>query len=195
MAVVLVAVVIVFVALTSAYLVRQRLDPPGVVFVVPPDPPLRLPVAILWLNTAVLLLSSVTLELARRQAAERALLAPLRSIPGITVDAAWRRPWLAFSVLLGSTFLAGQAWAWHLLMRGGQDIYAGMCSTFFYILTGMHAIHLAGGLIALLYAGATSMLLRKPLEVRRIVVDVVSWYWHVMAGLWLYIFALLTFVR
>jgi cytochrome c oxidase subunit 3 len=140
-------------------------------------------------------LSSLTLELARRQAAERALLAPLRSIPGISVDAAWRRPWLPFSVALGCAFLAGQAWAWHLLMKGGQDMYAGMGSTFFYILTGLHGIHLAGGLIALLYAGATSVLLRKPQEVRRIVVDVVSWYWHVMALLWLYIFGLLSFVR
>jgi cytochrome c oxidase subunit 3 len=54
----------------------------------------------------------------------------------------------------------------------------------------MHAIHLAGGILALLYAAITS-LLHKPVEARRIVVDITSWYWHFMALLWLYIFALL----
>jgi heme/copper-type cytochrome/quinol oxidase subunit 3 len=49
-------------------------------------------------------------------------------------------------------------------------------------------------LLVLLYAAATS-LARKPVEARRIVVDVTAWYWHFMALLWIYIFALLEFVR
>ena len=46
----------------------------------------------------------------------------------------------------------------------------------------------------MLYAAITS-LTRKPVEVRRIVVDVTVWYWHFMALLWIYIFALLEFAR
>ena len=58
----------------------------------------------------------------------------------------------------------------------------------------MHAIHLAGGILALLYSAVTS-LLRKPVEARRIVVDITAWYWHFMALLWIYIFALLEIAR
>jgi cytochrome c oxidase subunit III len=63
-----------------------------------------------------------------------------------------------------------------------------------YLLTGMHALHLLGGVIALLYAG-TITLMRKPVDSRRVVIDVTSWYWHFMALLWIYIFALLEFAR
>ena len=56
-------------------------------------------------------------------------------------------------------------------------------------------VHLAGGVIALLYAGAASWLLHKPVEAQRIVVDVAAWYWHFMALLWIYILVLLIIVR
>jgi cytochrome c oxidase subunit 3 len=63
-----------------------------------------------------------------------------------------------------------------------------------YLLTGTHAVHLAGGLLVLLYATATGFLHRS-VEGRRIVVDVTAWYWHFMAFVWIYVFALLEFVR
>jgi cytochrome c oxidase subunit 3 len=60
------------------------------------------------------------------------------------------------------------------------------------VLTGAHAVHLLAGILALIYASA--MLFRsRALERRRIAVDVTAWYWHFMALLWLYIFALLKF--
>jgi cytochrome c oxidase subunit 3 len=62
------------------------------------------------------------------------------------------------------------------------------------LLTAAHAVHLAGGIVALLWAGITS-LQQKPIEGRRIVVDVAAWYWHFMAVLWIYVFALLAFVK
>jgi len=58
----------------------------------------------------------------------------------------------------------------------------------------MHALHLVGGIVSLLYAGVTA-LLKKPIETRRIVIDIAAWYWHFMALLWIYIFALLNFAR
>jgi cytochrome c oxidase subunit 3 len=63
-----------------------------------------------------------------------------------------------------------------------------------YLLTATHAIHLAGGMIALLWA-ALSWRSRKPIEARRIMVDITAWYWHFMAVLWIYVFALLGFAR
>src|SRR5436305_1683367 len=62
--------------------------------------------------------------------------------------------------------------------------------TVIFILTGAHAIHLAGGVAVLLYAGVIS-LIRRSVEHRRIVVEVAAWYWHFMGVLWIYIFGLL----
>lgn len=67
-------------------------------------------------------------------------------------------------------------------------------SSFVYLLTGAHAIHLTGGIIALLWAGYTA-LRKRAIESRRIVVDIAAWYWHFMGLLWIYVFALLGFAR
>ena len=67
-------------------------------------------------------------------------------------------------------------------------------SSFAFLLTIAHAIHLGGGMIALIWAASAS-LLRKPVESRRIVVDITAWYWHFMAVLWIYVFALLGFAK
>jgi cytochrome c oxidase subunit 3 len=73
-------------------------------------------------------------------------------------------------------------------------MFTGVPIPFFYILTGAHAFHLLGGLIVLLYAGTIS-LLKRGLYHRRIVMELSAWYWHFMAVLWIYIFALLQFAR
>ena len=84
--------------------------------------------------------------------------------------------------------------AWHELAARGFFLATSPSSSFVYLLTGTHAIHLAGGVLALLYAGVIS-LMNRPVEVRRIVVDITAWYWHFMALLWIYIFALLEFAK
>ena len=67
-------------------------------------------------------------------------------------------------------------------------------SSFFYLLTGMHGIHLFGGIIALLASGAASLLRRSAVS-RGVVVDATAWYWHFMTALWVYILCLLEFAR
>ena len=67
-------------------------------------------------------------------------------------------------------------------------------SSFIYLLTGAHAVHLAGGIIAMLWASATA-LRHKAIEAQRIAVDATAWYWHFMLVLWIYVFVLLGFVR
>ncbi len=191
MALGLVAVVIMFLCFTGAYLARAGFGgwDPAAGRHMRDWQPLTLPLALLTFNTIVLVVSSITLELARRQEAARSLLAQLANIPGI--DVGRPIPWLAVSTVLGGLFLAGQMLAWHDLSAHGFDAYAGASSSFFYILTGAHALHLLGGLIALLYAAAATTWLARPPETRRIAVDVTAWYWHVMALLWVYIFILL----
>ena len=196
MALGLVSVISIFVAFTTAYVVRKA----GVVW----DParneyvsnwvPATLPVEILLLNTLVLLLSSATLEVARRRAEEDVVMAPIARIPGIRVDFNRSLPWLWATIALGLMFLGGQYLAWEQLRVGMADLQSNISASFFFMLTGVHAAHLLGGLLALFYAGLTSWL-RRPPETRRIVVDVTAWYWHFMGVLWIYVFGLLYFAR
>lgn len=185
-----------FVSFTTAYVVRKA----GAVW----DPahndyvsnwaPLTLPIGILLFNTFVLAVSSFTLEIARRRAAQDVVLAPIADIPGIRVSVNHALPWVWTTIILGLSFLAGQAYAWHRLQVSNITFATSASSSFFFILTGVHAVHLAGGILALLFAGVTSWL-RRPPETRRIVIDVTAWYWHFMGALWVYIFALLYFAR
>lgn len=185
-------VCMVFIALTSAYVVRQGLptfDDESKSYVHDWGE-VQLPYVLLFINTALLLVSTVTMELARRQAARQAALAPVSSIPGISLGNERQFPWLALTVLLGFGFLAGQWLAWGELHNRGFYVNTNPSSSFAFLLTITHAVHLVGGVIALLWA--TSAVLRKvPLEARRIVVDITAWYWHFMLVLWVYIFALL----
>jgi len=151
-----------------------------------------LPVRLLLINTLVLLISSFTMEMARRSTAREMALAPVRAIPGIRLDQELGIPWLAITIALGLTFLVGQLMAWQVLQARGFHISTRTPTPFFYILTATHAVHLVGGIIALLYAGFAS-LFRRPIEHRRIVVEVAGWYWHFMGILWIYVFGLLDF--
>jgi cytochrome c oxidase subunit III len=196
LAVALTPIIMLFVSFTSAYVVRQGLptldDSTGTY--VSDWFSVNLPLAILAINTLVLLISSITMELARRRSASRAVLNPIGSIPGISIGKERGFPWLALTVALGMMFLAGQWLAWRQLAAHGFYVASTPSSSFVYLLTGAHAVHLAGGVLALLYA-STVALVRKSPESRFIVVDTAAWYWHFMALLWIYIFALLEFAK
>lgn len=187
----LVAVVMLFVALTSAYIVRQGTTQTDLTTGarVSDWRPMQLPLAALLINTLILLASSVTLELARRALKRQAALAQIEGPSAVSGP-----PWLGVSAVLGFAFLAGQVMVWRQLEASGVYISTNPSSSFFYLLTGTHAVHLAGGVLAMLYAASTS-LLHKSLETRLLVVDVTSLYWHFMAGLWIYVFALLEFAK
>lgn len=154
--------------------------------------PVQLPWNLLFLNTAVLLFSSFTIERARRAITREAALAPLTTMPGITLGDEPRFPWLGLTNLLGLLFLGGQLLVWHDLSRRGFHMTGGTSSSFIYMLTAMHGLHLAGGILALLVTNVAA-LLHRPVESRRIIVDVSSWYWHFMAGLWICILVLFAF--
>jgi len=189
-------VCMIFVSLTSAYVVRRglpTLDERTNSYVrdwIPVD----LPIWLLLVNTALLMASSITVELARRQITRQAALAPVRSIPGVSLGEDKGFPWLAVTAVLGGGFLTGQWMAWRELADRGFYLSTSASSSFVYLLTATHGVHLAGGILVLLYA-ATVSLLHRPVEARRIVVDVTAWYWHFMFLLWLYIFGLLWFMR
>ncbi len=189
-------IVMLFVSFTSAYIVRQglpTLDQKTNAYV-RDWTPVNLPIALLLVNTGLLLLSSIAAELARRQVTRQAASVPVRSISDVALGRGEGLPWLGITVVLGGGFLVGQWSAWRLLAERGFYLATSASSSFVYLLTATHAIHLLGGMLVLLYAAA-GPLLHKPVAARRIVVDVTAWYWHFMFLLWVYIFALMWFVR
>ena len=186
-------VLMLFVSFSSAYVVRQGLPTldPRTNALVRDWIPVALP-KLLLVNTGVLILSSVFMELARRQIKGQAALASAKSAPGVSVvDQMWI-PWLAMTFVLGLIFLFGQWEAWRQLAANGFYVASTPSSSFVYLLTGTHAIHLMGGVLALFIAGVAS-LLRRSAATRSIVVDVTAWYWHFLAALWFYILCLLEF--
>ena len=233
-----------FLALTSAYIVRQGLGEGWGAFPVP---------RILWLNTVVLLVSSGCIEAARRAEARRAV-AVVRAETGpagttaedrtvaelaearragaakrAAVDSAamkraamrWRaqRPakrwgaeepqerwaaepgsalqaslWLWATLALGVFFLAGQLAAWVQLSASGITVAVTPFSSYLYLFTGAHGIHLGGGLLALLAAALWP--LRGPLGSKRPrVIAASAIYWHFLTVVWLGLFSLLAFWR
>ena len=136
--------------------------------------PLLLP-RIVWLNTAILLASSITLQKARQRLS--------------AIDfPAFRKLWRA-TTMLGALFLTGQLIAWLQLVASGVYIASNQATSFFYILTAAHAIHLLGGIAALLYVAIRDF--EKGNISRVTAVEITSYYWHFMDGLWVFLLVLL----
>ena len=150
LAALLATVGMLFTAFAAAYLERQtskgftRIDLPS----------------LLWINTAVLVFSSITLEIGRRTG---------------------RRALYLLTIALGGLFLVGQYFAWLDLREAGVFLPSNPHGSFFYMLTAIHGIHLAAGLVALAVA------LRRP-AIRHLCAG----FWHFMGAVWLYVLIVLT---
>jgi cytochrome c oxidase subunit III len=152
--------------------------------------PIMLP-PILFLNTAVLLLSSLTMEWARRNIFRE--LDVLEEWLGLGKPALRRAlPWLAATLVLGGMFLTGQMIAWKQLTAQGFAFnhYSTPASYFFYIITGLHAAHLLLGVAGLVVCLCALGWLKR-VEYRQVAVDTAAWYWHAMGLAWLLLFAVL----
>ena len=113
-------ILMLFVSFTSAYIVRQGLPTldPRTNTLFRDWIPVKLP-RLLLVNTCVLLLSSLSMELARRETARASVLAQVTSIPGVSLGHEKKIPWLALTVVLGIGFLSGQWMAWRELAARG----------------------------------------------------------------------------
>jgi len=192
----LIAVAMIFVSYSSAYIVRQGLPTldPSTGTLVRDWLPLQLP-RFLWINTLLLLASSFTMELARRQSIREAIQATQSMLGVPLAKKAERRPWLALTSILGFSFLCGQWLNWSGLAASGFHLATSPSSSFFYLLTGMHGIHLLGGWFAMPVADDTWFSRRISMQSRGVIVDISGWYWHFMTFLWVYILCLLEFAR
>jgi cytochrome c oxidase subunit III len=162
----LVSILMFFMALSAAFLFRRASGTDWI--------PIHLPVILLF-NTMVLIASSFTLELARKRLANSNILA-------------FKRLW-TLTTSFGGLFLIGQLFAWRQLVSQGVYMASNPASSFFYIFTGAHGVHLLGGVAALGFvsfrkAGQEGIPLPTAAEIT-------SYYWHFMDGLWVFLLALL----
>ncbi len=155
-----------------------------------------LPVAIppiLWLNTALLLVSSITIEIARRHMFRE--VHAMEEWLGLGKPISRRAmPWVAVTFVLGALFLVGQVVAWQQLATQRVHYNSGPSAHSFFLFTGIHGLHLllgVGGLLGALIA----LFVSRQLENRQIIVDLAAWYWHSMGVLWLGLFLLLAFLQ
>ena len=132
--------------------------------------------AILWANTAVLALASVAMQMASNAARQT-------GFTGL-------RNWLLAGAGLTLVFIAGQILAWEQLVDGGFYARANPSFAFFYLFTGLHALHLAGGLWYLARL-ARSMGRQDRVERARHSVTLAATYWHYLLLVWLALFVLL----
>ncbi len=167
--VVLFAITMMFAAFTSALIVRKA-SQDWHSFTLP---------SILYFNTLLLLASSATLEVSRRRVAT--FMGGLKS----QIESPAR--WLYITLFLGLLFVAGQYVAWSQLRAEGLYLATNPSSSFFYLLTVTHALHVLGGLGGVIYV------IRKlsKLALRRSQLVATARYWHFMGILWLYLLLLL----
>ncbi len=141
-----------------------------------PDP------GLLWVNTGLLILASVALQRARMAVARE-------DLDGL-------KPNLMAAGILTFAFLGGQLLVWRQLISGGYYLATNPADAFFYILTALHGLHLAGGLW---FWARASNAVWKGLESRpvtevarvRLSVTLCSVYWHYLLLVWLILFGLL----
>ena len=163
----LASIAMLFTSLSSAYIVRSGLTD-WFAIAVP---------RVMFGSTALLLLASISIEIARRKLRQNS-------------SASYNR-YLSLTVLLGLGFLASQLIAWRQLARQGIYISTHPHSSFFYLLTGVHGVHVAGGLLGLGFLWLRSRRYVDDPARRQGMADAVSIYWHFMFALWIYLFLLL----
>lgn len=166
------AITMSFVAFTSALFVREGASTDWTHLTLP---------SILYWNTLVLVLSSFTIERARRS-----LFVGQELHTGVERSGSG---WLLATLALGLIFVAGQYAAWTQLANQGLYLSTSPNSSFFYVLTVVHAFHLLGGVLAL--AWLASLRIGKGSAMRRRSFESTAIYWHFMAVLWIYLLVIL----
>ena len=132
---------------------------------------------VVWLNTIMLILSSIALHDAGKAAARG--------------DGAALRLGLLAAGVTALAFLSGQLLAWHQLTTGGYLLASNSANAFFYVLTGVHGVHVIGGMVALSRAIAGAWRDAPP-ERLRLSVRLCATYWHFLLFVWLVLLSILT---
>src|SRR6185312_5374619 len=177
-------VVMIFVAFISASIVRRGIPAyqAGAGAYSTQWESLPLPIPLLVLDTCILILGCLSLELARRRSGVASSQPLVRQ--GMS-------PWIYSATALGVAFLAGQAMVWRLLQAHGLVMSTSARVAFFYLLTGTHAIQIVIGVLVLIWIVARQT--KWTAAGRYIAVDLATWYFSAMAALWIVLFCFLVF--
>ncbi len=160
---------VVFLMLLSAYTVRRG----------GPDwRSLPLP-GILWLNTSLLMISSGVWEWARRSSRRR--------------DPLTMRFLLVTAGVLTVLFLSGQIMAWQQMSLAGYFLATNAASSFFYLLTALHGMHVLGGMVAWGWTTATLIWHKNATSMIHLRIELCAIYWHFLMLIWLVVFGVLWF--
>jgi cytochrome c oxidase subunit III len=166
----LVSVVMIFAALTSAYIVRQA-DGDWLFFQLPD---------LFWYTSGVIIVSSITMHWALISARKDNL---------ETVKIA-----IGLTSLLGLLFLIGQFYGWSDLVKNSVYFVGNPSGSFVYVITGLHGVHLVSGVIVLLIVLIAT--LRYKVHSKNLsLIEMCATYWHFLGGLWLYLFIFLLLNR
>ncbi len=157
------SIIMMFAGLTSAYVVKR--DQPGwTTFSIPKA---------FWYSTAVILVSSLTVQMALRSFKEREMLR--------------YRNLLTTTAVLGIVFLLLQWTGFREIWHTGITLRGSGGGQFLYVIAGLHAVHVLGGIIALLVMLARAYV-SQIRSYNSIPVELMSTYWHFVDLLWIYLF-------
>jgi cytochrome c oxidase subunit 3 len=143
-------------------------------------------------NTIVLVLSSVTCQLGVF-AAERGQVG--RTGGRLQVSKWGLREWFVLTYIMGAFFIGGQTLEYAELVREGVTIPSSPYGSIFYLATGFHGLHVAGGLVAFLYVLARTFMARRFTHEQAITAIVVSYYWHFVDVVWIALFATIYLIQ
>ncbi|KAA2245818.1 heme-copper oxidase subunit III [Chitinophaga agrisoli] len=164
------SITMMFIGFTSAYVVK-RSQANWQVFELP---------HIFWISTAVILISSGTIQLAVKQFKERNM---RRYKQLITLTA-----------ILGVVFAALQCIGFSQLSQRGLPLSGPVSASFIYVIVGMHMLHVLGGVVALLIMFARAYRTRVRVY-SAVPIEVASLYWHFVDALWIYLLVFLSLAR
>jgi len=143
-------------------------------------------------NTIILVLSSVTCQLGVF-AAERGQVG--RS-GGVLQFGKWGlREWFVLTYVMGAIFIGGQVLEYAELVREGVTIPSSPYGSIFYLATGFHGLHVAGGLVAFLFVLARTFMARRFTHEQAVTAIVVSYYWHFVDVVWIALFATIYLIK
>lgn len=163
-------IVMMFAGLSSAYIVKRN-QGNWITFDIP---------VVFYYSTVVIILSSLALILSRKAFLNRQMKQYKR--------------WLAITAFLGVVFVFMQYDGFKDLWASGVTLTRNVSFSFLYIIVGLHAVHVTGGVIALIIMYLKSISKRRK-NYTPLYIDLMNTYWHFVDGLWIYLFIFLIMIR
>ena len=166
----LASIVMMFAAFSSAFIVK-RSQGNWISFEIP---------LVFWYSTAVIIVSSVAMNMARKSFLNRNMNA--------------YKSWLIATLVLGILFVLMQYFGFAELWANGITLTRNVSFSFLYVIVGIHALHVVGGIIALIFVIGKAYNTRKRIYTS-VPVDLMSTYWHFVDFLWIYLLIFLLVVK